>query len=194
LPQGATFGNRWCEKFIPTVLQYLGTLLNPWDLRDGVILHVLQNVWDVVYGESLPWTIAINDCVHAIVSYSLLFSSQAMRCIHEWQGGFGSSALRAFELLFQSSPHEFPDFQTRAVFCREILPGGRLFYECTYDGVNRVWGLYRSRFVLAALSEHVNATHGAVHVPKLYPAGYAKHPYGAIGLSAAAVSGFPSLH
>ncbi|KAI1786470.1 hypothetical protein LXA43DRAFT_1099172 [Ganoderma leucocontextum] len=175
LPQGATVGNRWCEKFIPTVLQYLGTLSNPWDLPDGVILHVLQNVWDIVYGESLPWTIAIDDCVHAI----------AMRCIHEWQGYFGSSALRAFELLFQSSPHEFPDFQTCAVFCREILPDGRLFYECTYDGVNR--GLYRSRSVLAALSEHVNATRGAVHVPKLYPAGYAKHPYGAIGLSAAAV-------
>ncbi|KAI1782859.1 hypothetical protein LXA43DRAFT_1068217 [Ganoderma leucocontextum] len=175
LPQGATVGNRWCEKFIPTVLQYLGTLSNPWDLPDGVILHVPQNVWDIVYGESLPWTIAIDDCVHAI----------AMWCIHEWQGYFGSSALRAFELLFQSSPHEFPDFQTCAVFFREILPDGRLFYECTYDGVNR--GLYQSRFVLAALSEHVNATRGAVHVPKLYPAGYAKHPYGAIGLSAAAV-------
>ncbi|PIL33154.1 hypothetical protein GSI_04604 [Ganoderma sinense ZZ0214-1] len=165
LPTTIHDGDRWHGKFIPTILQFLGTQSkSPWciTVRD---LPALQHIWVAVYGETLSWTIEVNDCVYVSV----------MASIREWRNCISDAAIWAFERFFQSS-RKFSDFAARCQFCRAILHDSRLFYE-TFD----------APFKRVTLAQHLYAIRGAVHVPSMYSSNVLKHPWGAIGLSAAAV-------
>lgn len=70
LPDGAQDHNRWSSAFVPTLLRYQGSRHNPWtwDARGSV--PVIQKIWDVVYGDSLPHRVVAGDNVHKVVRSS----------------------------------------------------------------------------------------------------------------------------
>ncbi|KAI1783645.1 hypothetical protein LXA43DRAFT_1102274 [Ganoderma leucocontextum] len=174
LPTVVHDGNRWYGEFIPTIIQFLGTRsMSPWRLcvRD---LPTLQRIWAAVYGKTIPWIIEVNDRVYVSVTMS----------IRKWHDCISNAAICAFERFFQSS-RKFADFAARCRFCQAILRDSRLFYE-TFDTPFKR-GLFRSPFVRAALAQHMTAIRSAIHVPSIYSRNLPMHPWGAIGLSAAAV-------
>lgn len=67
LPKEVHEGNRWSGRFIPTLLQYLGTRIDPWVWTDRYAIATLQHIWDVVYGDSIPSTIVLNDAAYQLV-------------------------------------------------------------------------------------------------------------------------------
>ncbi|KAL7282943.1 hypothetical protein ACG7TL_002371 [Trametes sanguinea] len=174
LPQGAQDGNRWKGVFVPTLLKALGTRDDPWNVTDQEMVAIMQSIWDATYGSRLPFTIKVNDAVHALASQR----------IYEWRSAFGSAALQSFDSFFNSMGNDFPDIQSRQAFCSSIKDNGRLFYKEPEGDTKK--GLYRSPFVIAVLAVHMSAIHGAIHVPSLYANPMDEYPYGAIGLSAAA--------
>ncbi|CDO73952.1 hypothetical protein BN946_scf185016.g109 [Trametes cinnabarina] len=174
LPQGAQDGNRWKGVFVPTLLKALGTRDDPWNVTDQGMVAIMQSIWDATYGSRLPFTIKVNDAVHALASQR----------IYEWRSAFGSAALQSFDSFFNSMGNDFPDIQSRQAFCSSIKDNGRLFYKEPEGDTKK--GLYRSPFVIAVLAVHMSAIHGAIHVPSLYANPMDEYPYGAIGLSAAA--------
>ncbi|PIL33488.1 hypothetical protein GSI_04111 [Ganoderma sinense ZZ0214-1] len=174
LPTSVHDKDRWYGEYIPTIIEFLGTRSeSPWCLsvRD---LPILQAIWVAVYGETLSWKIQVDDCVYVSV----------MASIQQWRDCISNAAVRAFEQFFQSS-RKFDDSAARCRFCQAILLDSRLFYE-TFDTPFKR-GLFCSPFVSATLAQHLYAIRGAVHVPSAYLRKSLKHPWGAIGLSAAAV-------
>ena len=134
LPRAVHDGNRWYGKFIPTAIQFLGTRSKrPWRfcVRD---LQTLQDIWTAIYGETLPWKIELNDCIHASVSTMWPTTgtvahptSKTIENVRKWRDHISNAALRAFERFFQY--RTFADFVSRFQFCQAILRDSRLFYE-----------------------------------------------------------------
>ncbi|OSD00949.1 hypothetical protein PYCCODRAFT_1468915 [Trametes coccinea BRFM310] len=174
LPDGAQDNNLWKGVFLPTLLKALGTRDDPWSVTDKDMVATLQSIWNATYGSRLHHTVKVNDGVHSL----------ATQRIYEWRSAIGSAALQSFDSFFSSSPDDFPDAQSRSAFCSSIRGGGRLFFKEPEGDSKR--GLYRSPFVIAGLAVHVNAIRGAIHVPGMYADPLDEHPYGAIGLAAAA--------
>ncbi|KAJ3005998.1 hypothetical protein NUW54_g4097 [Trametes sanguinea] len=139
------------------------------------MVAIMQPIWDATYGSQLPFTIKVNDAVHALASQRIC----------EWCSAFGSAALQSFGSFVNSMGNDFPDIQSRQAFCSLTKDNGRLFYKEPDSDTNK--GLYRSPFVIAVLAVHMSAIHGVIHVPSLYANPMDEYPYGAIGLSAAAV-------
>ncbi|KAH9942654.1 hypothetical protein B0H21DRAFT_710225 [Amylocystis lapponica] len=67
LPLGAH--PRWNKKFIPTYLDFMGTLPNPWDTSAFDLVAVLQDIWDQVYPD-IPYSVTLQGAVSALVGVS----------------------------------------------------------------------------------------------------------------------------
>ena len=63
LPVGAELHNRFRGIFIPTYERWVGMQSNPWLITDDVALPVLQDIWDTIYDNDVPWTVTVGDCV-----------------------------------------------------------------------------------------------------------------------------------
>ena len=68
LPDGATNNNVWCHIFISTVAHLAGTYENAWSIPNDTLQAALQKIWNIVYRNSLPHTVAIGGPVYYIVS------------------------------------------------------------------------------------------------------------------------------
>ena len=69
VPREATEGHRWQSILIPTLLKYLGTRENPWEVLP---LPVIQRVWDRIYdtdefGPKFSHTLTFNDAIYTKV-------------------------------------------------------------------------------------------------------------------------------
>ena len=53
LPHGAHRENLWKGAFLPTLLEYLGRMDDPWTVSDHDFVHMLQEIWKEVYGARL---------------------------------------------------------------------------------------------------------------------------------------------
>ncbi|KAI0667183.1 hypothetical protein C8Q78DRAFT_1082317 [Trametes maxima] len=178
LPSAAHKHNAWRTKFVPTFIKALGTREDPWGISEKQTIKILQLIWDVIYGEEVPWTIELNDAVHSL----------ATQRMYEWRSAFGHTAMGTYEAFFDACPTEFPDVEARKNFCLRIIQGGRLFFEDpegTECKARACSGLYRSPFVIAGLAGHMDVIQGAVTIPGLFTSAIDEYPYGAIGMTAA---------
>lgn len=57
LPNGANKNFAWTRLVIPNFIRLLLAGDQPWLIGDNVIISELQKVWDLVYGQELPFTI-----------------------------------------------------------------------------------------------------------------------------------------
>lgn len=73
LPLGANKDDAWVRLVIPNFIRLLMAGDQPWLIGDDVIISALQNVWDHVYGNKIPFTIGKNTVPFNLVS--LLFVS-----------------------------------------------------------------------------------------------------------------------
>ena len=69
LPQGTR--TTFVRDFVPKLLEYVGTLPNPWELQDVHLGNIMQNIWADVFGDSdypLGHTIAPGTAMYKLVS------------------------------------------------------------------------------------------------------------------------------
>lgn len=62
--------DRWRRVFIPTFLQFVGNLSDPWTIRDNDLIFVLQMIIDNVYRDynSENYKVSHKDVVFELVS------------------------------------------------------------------------------------------------------------------------------
>ncbi|KAI1784137.1 hypothetical protein LXA43DRAFT_1067044 [Ganoderma leucocontextum] len=169
-------GDLWRLEFIPTLLKFLGTRSNPWDLSGDSFIYLLRHVWTTVYGEP-SWSDEDSDLVRALATES----------VTAWFDSFGSNALAAVESFLRRLTGGFSSFSEWSVLCKEMMRDCRMFYE--YPDGPHSRGIYCSVFILAPLSRHMEAIRGGTDVQGLrayYPYYESAFPFGAIGLAAAA--------
>ncbi|OSX57852.1 hypothetical protein POSPLADRAFT_1155335 [Postia placenta MAD-698-R-SB12] len=180
LPAGAE--PRWSKEYIPTVLDYIGTLPNPWDIAAVNFVKVFQQIWDLVFPDILY---LVNDkgAVYALTQQK----------IYDWRSGFAKSAADHVARLFQLDILE--ELKKRrlentaeghATYVAQQITGNYLFLYGDVkvskdDGSIVSWNKpFQSQLVLATLAYHMNATAGAI----LY---IEATPRGALAMSTVAV-------
>ena len=68
---GSHSDNLWEGTFVLTLLEYMGTLNDPWTISDADLVKVLQMIWDEIYAGRIEHKMKVGDCVHALVSLLL---------------------------------------------------------------------------------------------------------------------------
>jgi hypothetical protein len=72
LPHGCQDENRWCGKFIPTLLWFVAySQTDPWNLDEHGVIKAMQLIWDKLYGNAIPYQITVQDAVYIIVSCTI---------------------------------------------------------------------------------------------------------------------------
>jgi hypothetical protein len=72
---------------VTTLFWYVAYQQDPWNLDDDDAVIVMQQIWDALYGDAIPYNITIQDAVSTIVSASIL-RSQHCSCELFTSGGF----------------------------------------------------------------------------------------------------------
>lgn len=67
LPLGAHDQERFRKAFIPTLIWYAAFQLDPWKIDDNDYVNAMQQIWNKVYGKTIPVKIEINDAVFKLV-------------------------------------------------------------------------------------------------------------------------------
>jgi hypothetical protein len=101
LPAGCQDEGRWHKIFIPTYIIYLSSYKNGWVVGDMDAVNALQKNWKAVYRDEIPYTIEVNDAVHAIICsffkwnhiLLLIFLQAEQRACDSWCSTIGSTAL-----------------------------------------------------------------------------------------------------
>jgi hypothetical protein len=144
LPAGCTEGNAWKLLFMPIYLRFAGSYSNGWTIDDHDNVAALQTIWDAVFGDKIPHTVAVNEhvfkvvssypsCTWACIRYS---GFQATQRTHEWRSSFGSTAVAMFAAFFSSAPEErYASDESRAEFATKLLKNLAFVFEKT-DGDN----------------------------------------------------------
>ncbi|EED84250.1 predicted protein [Postia placenta Mad-698-R] len=172
LPAGAK--PCWSKEYIPMVLDYIGTLPNPWDIAAINLIKVFQQIWDLVFSDILY---LVND---KGAVYTL-----AQQKIYDWRSGFAKSAADHVARFFQLDiPEELKrrrlenTAEGHATYIAQQIAGNYLFL---YGDVKVSWNKpFQSQLVLATLAYHMDATAGAI----LY---IEATPRGALAMSTVAV-------
>ncbi|KZT07451.1 uncharacterized protein LAESUDRAFT_713558 [Laetiporus sulphureus 93-53] len=147
LPAGANDGDRFTRVLIPTLHQYVGSLREPWAVKDEKLVHVLQLIWKAIYPQ-IPYIIKHHDHVFNIVH------------------GFGTSALAVLDLLYgRSHCTTEAECQRLAEHWKENM---RFVYEHADRSPKQWTGLFHSEIISRLLGSHLSNIRGAISdVPNL---------------------------
>ncbi|KAH9940259.1 hypothetical protein B0H21DRAFT_893562 [Amylocystis lapponica] len=173
LPLGAH--PRWNKKFIPTYLDFMGTLPNPWDTSAFDLVAVLQDIWDQVYPD-IPYSVTLQGAVSAL----------AKQKVYEWRTGIAKAGLLAVAAFFQSSANDvmeernipLDDDGRAELVAQQVGPKllflyGKVGVSHDDDGVCTfsVRKPFTSAVVSRTLAFHLNVTKTAVGYSQAPPCG-----------------------
>ncbi|KAL6308721.1 hypothetical protein BKA93DRAFT_746854 [Sparassis latifolia] len=119
LPAIALQNERWCRRFLPTLLRFVGTLDTPWSMEETKFRKALELIWGKVYAKS---GVEYMDEIHVVVC---TLSIQRM-C--KWHSSFGSTAITIAEAFFNANI-KYLDLTKCAAFATEMLKFRRFAYE-----------------------------------------------------------------
>ncbi|KAH9946457.1 hypothetical protein B0H21DRAFT_822760 [Amylocystis lapponica] len=171
LPVGAE--PRWTKKFIPTVLDTMGTLSNPWEIMPAEQVQIYQDVWDMVMSNN-PQTITSQCAIYSI----------ALQRVYDWCSNFAKAALTHVRHFFKHNiqdalkKHHLEDTpEGRAAWVSEQITGNFLFQYGKIDTLAEdrsiiSWSKpFQYLLVLSTLACHMNTTASALPYIKAVPKG-----------------------
>jgi len=94
------------------VVWYHAAQTNAWKFDDGDLVLALQEIWDSIYGGTVPHQIEVNDSVFQAVCHSLTMIispsdsynlQTAQRISNTWCSHIGSTAIAILNLFFDSA-------------------------------------------------------------------------------------------
>ncbi|KAI0374579.1 hypothetical protein BV20DRAFT_1048639 [Pilatotrama ljubarskyi] len=159
-------------EIVPTVINYVGTKRDPWDMREhgrDELLRICQEVLELVCPRD-AYDLEKDDVIYKVVRQK----------VYQWRSGFANAAIavigEAMDLKFGQKPSR-PAVQRWVTAA--IADGGEAFWAHPHSDPQQAHGKLQSIYILRCFATHLEATTGAV---KDY--GY---PGGALALSVAAV-------
>ncbi|KAG6380002.1 hypothetical protein JVT61DRAFT_10577 [Boletus reticuloceps] len=118
LPRGSTDDNMWRRKFISALAHFASSYDHPWTIPTKKLVSVMQEIWNVVYGKKIEYTVAPNGAVFQLAKQSL----------NVWRSGFASAAMSVFTTFFANN-EGFNDQSRRIAFAKAMLKRNRFLYE-----------------------------------------------------------------
>jgi hypothetical protein len=67
LPTGAHDNDRFRHTFIPTLVWWTAYQPDAWKVDDNDLIYAMREIWQAVYGRSVPHKIRLNDSVFQVV-------------------------------------------------------------------------------------------------------------------------------
>ncbi|KAG2050600.1 hypothetical protein BDR06DRAFT_1064338 [Suillus hirtellus] len=148
LPSDAQNSPKWCSKFLPAVMYWVGNSNYPWTIPDKKLSDVCHDIFHEVFNGA-PGEFKVD-------SYSSGFHMVYQR-ISEWRGFFGSTAVNVLITFFTSNDNlKTPNAQKE--YAGDQLVDSCFMYE---DPDNEdLPGAFLSEFVLRVFTAHLNAIYG----------------------------------
>ncbi|KAI0351105.1 hypothetical protein OH77DRAFT_969345 [Trametes cingulata] len=159
-------------EIVPTVINYVGTKRDPWDMREhgrDELLQICQDVFNLVCPRN-AYDLEKDDLIYKIVRQK----------VYQWRSNFANAAIA---VIGETMDLKFGKTPSRSAVHRwvssAIADGGEAFWAQPHSDPSQAHGKLQSIYILKCFATHLEATAGAV---KDY--GY---PGGALALSVAAV-------
>ena len=145
LPVGAHDGNRFRHVYVPSNIWWMAFQPNPFKAEKDPQVSFMRASWKVIYGNTVPHKVRIDDSVFRIVGYQLryyptaifllnVFSSQVKQRLSDgWRCRFGPIAISVVNAFFESKEVAsfFTTDDSRQQFAKTMLKDFRFLYSDT---------------------------------------------------------------
>lgn len=155
LPAGCS-QKRWKTVFVPTWLEFIGGLPNPYDLQDINIVNVLQAFFDDVFVD-VQYSISVHDAVYKL----------AMQKVYDWRSMINKGAISA--LIKYWEDEQLTDATARAEYVKKALTGPTppfLYRRIKYDAdglLIKRYGRFQHPINAETLASHIQVTEEAIN-------------------------------
>ena len=145
LPVGAHDGNRFRHVYVPSNIWWMAFQPNPFKAEKDPQVSFMRASWKVIYGNTVPHKVRIDDPVFRIVGYQLRyyptalfllngFSSQVKQRLSDgWRCRFGHVAISVVNTFFASEEVAsfFTTDDSRQQFAKTMLKDFKFLYSDT---------------------------------------------------------------
>ncbi|KAG1884780.1 hypothetical protein F4604DRAFT_1574529, partial [Suillus subluteus] len=145
LPNNAQNSSKWCSKFLPLVMYWIGTSDYPWTIPNEELSDICNDIYLAVYHE--PGSFEVDGYCFNLVCQRIL----------EWMGTFGSTAITVL-IMFFSLHEDFKTPEAQKEYAEYQLQDLRFVYE-NLDNKDSP-GAFLSEFILCVFAAHFNTIHG----------------------------------
>ncbi|EED77706.1 predicted protein, partial [Postia placenta Mad-698-R] len=155
LPVGCS-QKRWKMVFMPTWLEFIGGLPNPYNLQDINIVNVLQAFFDDVLMD-VQYSISVHDAVYKLV----------MQKVYDWRSMINKGAISA--LIKYWEDEQLTDATARAEYVKKALTGPTppfLYQHIKYDADGLLierYGRFQHPIIAETLASHIQVTEEAIN-------------------------------
>ena len=67
LPEGCQDDLKWRRRYVPTYLRFLSSYPKVWTIADNEAVKAMQKIWNVIYGDEIPYDVNVNCAVFKTV-------------------------------------------------------------------------------------------------------------------------------
>ncbi|KZT23684.1 hypothetical protein NEOLEDRAFT_1179906 [Neolentinus lepideus HHB14362 ss-1] len=182
MPNGIATSPFWLRAFIPTLIRYMATQLDPWSADDKKLVPVMQDAYNAIFrSKHGPLLIEAKSAIY----------KRAIQKLYEWRTHIGNGALQVVENHMNTERRDLSSYSARVAFAREMLTGFKFVFANTKSENQKEWtGLLCSSYIHCCLAYHYHFLKGSMNVsiPQLLnDDNEEKLPIGAIGLAICAV-------
>ncbi|KAI0245054.1 hypothetical protein BJV78DRAFT_1159215 [Lactifluus subvellereus] len=136
----------WNRQYVPLLVDWAGTLPNPWKCHDVDIQRNIQAMWDTVYPD-----------IAADIQPKRPIFVWSIQRITEWRGIFGSGAITALENIWLDKGSCTPE--GRKKYATHMLSRGLPFmWRAFNSSLSKGSRLFQSEPILSTLASHFIAT------------------------------------
>ena len=137
LPRACNLNNLFRKRFIPTYIKFVAEGSDLWTVDDLAAVTAMQQIWNTVYGKTIPYRISTDGpdftIVRKITKFELnsycLFQAQ-QRTSDSWHSVIGSTGLAVTNALFESKTDLTTDDE-RKTFTKDGLKDLKFLYSNT---------------------------------------------------------------
>ncbi|KAG1763020.1 hypothetical protein EDD22DRAFT_952612 [Suillus occidentalis] len=148
LPGNAQKSPKWCSKFLPAVMYWVGNSNYPWTIPGEKLADVCYDIFHEVFN-GVPGEFEVDNHVS-------VFHMVCQR-ISEWREFFGSTAINVLMMFFTLND-DFKTPNARKEFVGDQLVDLHFMYEDADKEDSP--GAFLSEFILCVFAAHLNAIYG----------------------------------
>ncbi|KAG2139788.1 hypothetical protein DEU56DRAFT_912055 [Suillus clintonianus] len=168
----------WHRVFIPTYIQYVTTLANPWKVPTKLVCEKMQVIWDVVFP----------NITHTVTSLSSVYYIAVQRITDSYHSHIGSAAIVIVIAYLKSQDSLRDSNDNRAEFAEYALSNLWFLYKkANGNDKSKLWGLYQGVFIVQTFGAHFTTTRGTRKIPGVDKPGVLANPAEGLALSCATV-------
>ncbi|KAI0249276.1 hypothetical protein BJV78DRAFT_1362940 [Lactifluus subvellereus] len=160
-------------------MQYVASLLNPWDIPAKLACEKMQLIWDTVFP----------DIEYEVTSTSTVYHIAVQHVADSWWSSIGMAGIAILTAYFNSQAELKGSNENHVAFSTYALDKLRfLYHKAEGDDKQQFHGLYQGALVVQTFAAHFGTSVGACKIPGLNASGEAiLEAHGALALSCTSI-------